>query len=141
MRRFLRGAKAAACIQHPNVVQVLNAGLEEGQCFLVQRYVAGQSLKEVIASSGRISEERLLDIVSDIASGLGAVHYSGIVHRDVKPANIIIGASGKAVLTDFGLSRPGGLGDVSGGSEIVGTPYYMSPEQRRREKGPFPCNN
>jgi len=116
LRRFLRGAKAAACIQHPNVVQILNAGRENGQCFLVHRYIPGQSLKEVMASSRRKTEGRLLDVIAEIASALEAIHYSGE-------------ASGRAVLADFGLSRAAGLGDISGGSEIVGTPYYMSPEQ------------
>ncbi len=129
VQRFVRGARAAAHIQHPNVVAVLNAGTEKGFYFLVQRYVEGQTLSARIQSQGRLSEEAVMGILRDIGAGLAAAHRIGIVHRDVKPSNIIIKPGGTAVLTDFGLARAAGKGDISSGSDIVGTPYYMSPEQ------------
>ncbi len=129
LERFLRGARAAARVLHPNVVPVLNAGREENFYFLVHRYAEGESLKDRLGCLGRLPEDAVISILRDIASGLGAAHRLGIVHRDVKPGNIIIKPNGTAVLTDFGLARAVGQGDISSGSDIVGTPYYMSPEQ------------
>ena len=129
LQRFIRGARAAARIQHPNVVPVLNAGREGDLYFLVQRYVEGQTLRDRVDAQGRLGEADVIRIVRDIASGLAAAHQIGIVHRDVKPGNIILAADDTAMLTDFGLARPIGVGEVSSKAEIVGTPYYMSPEQ------------
>lgn len=128
-RRFIRGARAAVRIQHPNVVPVLNAGEEDGCLFLVQRYVEGETLQARIERLGPQPEGAVREILRQIASGLGAAHRLDIVHRDVKPANIILSASGQALLTDFGLARGAGDREISSGSAIVGTPLYMSPEQ------------
>ncbi len=128
-RRFLRGARAAARIQHPNVVPVLNAG-EEGDCFfVVQRYVDGETLLARMERTGPLPEEAVRRLTREVAAGLGAAHRLDVVHRDVKPANIILAASGEAVLADFGLARSGADRDISSASAIVGTPLYMSPEQ------------
>ena len=128
-RRFIRGARAAAKLQHPNVVAVLNAGTERGFHFLVQRYVEGATLKSRIEAETRLDEPSAVRILRDVAAGLSAVHALGIIHRDVKPANIILALSGAAMLTDFGLARPARRGDVSSESGLVGTPYYMAPEE------------
>jgi len=127
--RFERGVRAAAKVQHPNVVQVLHAGHEGKLHFLVQRYVAGETLKARIDSQGRLAQGAVLRVLREIAAGLGAVHRLQLVHRDVKPGNIIITPPGAAMLTDFGFARATGLGDISSRSEMIGTPYYMSPEQ------------
>ena len=129
LRRAIRGAKAAARIQHPNVAEVLNAGEEKGFYFVVERYCEGDTLRTLIETQGRLREPAVSRLLQDMASGLGAVHGLDIVHRDVKPANIIIKPSGMAVLTDFGLARGIRGGDISSGSSLIGTPYYMSPEQ------------
>lgn len=128
-QRFLRGARAAALIQHPNVVEVLNAGREAGYYYLVQRYVEARTLRQVIDAEGALEEARVVRLIRDLASGLAAVHQVGIVHRDVKPQNVLCTADGRAMLTDFGLARPMATADISGDSSIVGTPLYMSPEQ------------
>jgi len=128
-RRFIREARAAAKLQHPNVVGVLNAGAERGVHFLVQRYIEGATLKSRIEAETRLDEPSVVRILRDIATGLSAVHALGIIHRDVKPANIILTSSGAAILTDFGLARTGGRGEVSSESGLVGTPYYMAPEE------------
>gem|GEM_PF-2085792 len=128
-QRFIRGARAAAQIQHPGVVQILNAGEEQGRLFLVQRYVEGENLRTRIERMGRLPEREALDILSQIAAGLGAAHRLGLVHRDVKPANILLDAAGRAMLTDFGLARAIGAPDISSVSAIIGTPLYISPEQ------------
>ena len=129
VERFLRGARAAARVQHPNVVPILNAGEEGGFCFLVQRYIEGEALKAKIESQGRMDEEVVIRVLREIASGLGAVHRLGTVHRDVKPGNIIITSTGRSILTDFGLARLIGRGEVSSTDYLIGTPYYMAPEQ------------
>ena len=128
VERFMRGARAAARVQHPNVVPVLNAGEEDGFCFLVQQYVEGETLKAKIEAQGRLDEESTIRMLREIASGLGVVHRFGTVHRDVKPGNIMITPAGTAVLTDFGLARPIGRSESSS-TYLTGTPYYMSPEQ------------
>lgn len=127
-RRFIRGARAAARIDHPGVVPVLNAGEEGGCCFLVQRYVEGETLQARIDRLGPLPEKDVRAIVRQVAAGLGAAHRLGIVHRDVKPANVILSTGGQSLLTDFGLARIGEA-DISSGSAVVGTPLYMSPEQ------------
>ena len=127
--RFIRGARAAAGIQHPNLVPVLNAGREGDFYFLVQRYIEGASLQHRIDSGGSLSEADALGLLHDVASALAMVHRNGLIHRDVKPGNIIMTPEGRAMLTDFGLARPAGLSNLSGASNIIGTPFYMAPEQ------------
>jgi len=129
LERFLRGARVAARVQHPHVAPVLNAGRGRGFCFLVQRYVEGETLRRRMEAQGRLSERSVRAILRDIASALAAAHHLGVIHRDVKPSNIILTPAGRAVLTDFGLARAAGPGDISSASDVVGTPYYMSPEQ------------
>ena len=129
LRRFGREARAAARIEHPNVVAVLNAGTEEGRCFLVQRFIEGATLKSRIEAECRLDEPSVARILRDVASGLSAAHALGVIHRDVKPGNIILAASGLAMLTDFGLARMIGGGEISTESGLVGTPYYMAPEE------------
>ena len=127
--RFERGGRAAAKVQHPNVVPVLHAGREGDVCFLVQRFIEGRTLKAVIEAAGRLPVPDVVRLLRGIASGLGAVHRQELVHRDVKPGNIILTPSGTAMLADFGFARRFGYGDISSRSAVLGTPFYMSPEQ------------
>ena len=129
LRRFIRGARAAAKVEHPNLAGLLTAGREGEFYFLVQRYIEGQTLKSRIEAATRLDEASVVRLLRQVAAGLSAVHALGIVHRDVKPANIILATSGEAVLTDFGLARAAGWSDISSQSGMVGTPFYMSPEQ------------
>lgn len=129
LERFIRGARVAAHIDHPNIAAVLNAGREGDFYYTIRRYVEGKPLSEIIRESAPLNEERTLEIVRQIARGLSAAHSAGVIHRDVKPANIIIADSGEAKLIDFGLARTLGKDDISSTGEIVGTPFYMSPEQ------------
>lgn len=129
MERFLRGARAAARIDHPNVAAVLHAGEENGYCYLITRYAEGESLGDILMAQGRLEIAAALRVLADAASGLAAAHRLGIVHRDVKPSNIIVADSGMAKLTDFGLARAAGDASVTAQSAIVGTPHYMAPEQ------------
>jgi CheY-like chemotaxis protein/tRNA A-37 threonylcarbamoyl transferase component Bud32 len=129
LRRFIRGARAAAKVEHPNLAGLLNAGQEGEFYFLVQRYIEGETLKSRIERTNRLDEASVVRMLRQIAAGLSAVHAIGILHRDVKPANIILAVSGEAVLTDFGLARAAEWSDISSQSGMVGTPLYMSPEQ------------
>jgi serine/threonine-protein kinase len=108
---------------------VLNAGREGGFYFLIRRFVDGDSLDTLISRRGRLPELEALNIITQVAEGLAAAHACGVIHRDVKPGNIIVAPDGRAKLIDFGLARPLGPGDVSSSGEVIGTPYYMAPEQ------------
>lgn len=129
LERFLRGARAAARIQHPNIVPVVHAGQEGDFCYLIHSCVEGDSLQALIDREGMLSHEAVKRLLMDVSSGLSAAHNLGVIHRDVKPGNIVMTLSGKAMLTDFGLARLSGDNDISTNSELIGTAYYMSPEQ------------
>jgi eukaryotic-like serine/threonine-protein kinase len=132
--RFEREARAEARIVHPNVVSVHDVGeAEDGRPYIVMDYVEGRSLQATIAEDGPLSSERVAIVGMGIARALAAAHALGIVHRDVKPANVIIDAQGIPHLMDFGLARelfdadPG----VTSPGVLVGTAYYVAPEQAR----------
>jgi hypothetical protein len=132
--RFLREARAAARLEHPNVVQVLDAGSQDGIHFIVMQLVDGTDLQKLLKKKGRFPVADALAIAKRVALALGAAHTLGIVHRDVKPANIMLAKGGRVMVTDFGLAR-----EVTGGASItspqeaIGTPQYIAPEQARGE--------
>ena len=128
--RFLREAQAAAALEHPNICAVHEIEEAEGMTFIVMAYVEGKSLGEIIAS-GPLSVEDSVRIAAQIAEGLREAHAHGIVHRDIKPGNIMINGNNSARITDFGLARLAGAESVTRTRETVGTMYYMSPEQAR----------
>ena len=133
--RFEREAKAAAALNHPNIVTIHGIGEHEGQVFIAMEYVEGRTLKELISDSvGAIHESPLpftqvLDIAGQIAQGLAAAHARGIVHRDIKPQNIVVGPDGRAKILDFGLAKLKGASPLTKESSAYGTVHYMSPEQ------------
>jgi predicted Ser/Thr protein kinase len=133
--RFFREAGAAGQIDHPNVVRVIDVGKFEDRYYLVMEYVHGETLDAVLEKERKLPLERATKIIREIASGLAAAHRSGIVHRDVKPGNILISPDGKPHLTDFGLARHAetrrGL-TIEG--TFLGTPEYSSPEQVEGKK-------
>jgi hypothetical protein len=133
--RFFREAGAAGQIDHPNVIRVIDVGKFEDRYYLVMEYVAGDTLDRVIDTERRLSLDRATKFVREIASGLAAAHRAGIIHRDVKPGNIIVSPDGKPHLTDFGLARhtetKKGL-TIEG--TFLGTPEYASPEQVEGKK-------
>ena len=128
--RFQLEARAAAKIEHPNVVQVLNVALENGHHFIIQAFVEGESVEQILRRRKRLDAPFSTRIVRSVAAGLGALHLEGIIHRDVKPANILVGRDGGVKLTDFGLARVVAQekGFTLPGS-FMGTPEYISPEQ------------
>jgi len=138
--RFKREALMASKLSHPNTVQVFDFGEADGLAYLAMEYVRGRDLGSVISDTGQLASERTARIVLQVCSSLTEAHQMGIVHRDLKPENIMIvqGQSGEDVakVLDFGLAKlreSSDLSDVTSSGLIVGTPYYMSPEQIRGE--------
>ena len=131
--RFLREPRLAAALDHPHVVPIYEAGEYEGQLFLAMRYVEGSDLGTAIEREGRVAPEQALAVLAQVADALDAAHRRGLVHRDVKPGNVLLDEEGHAYLTDFGISK-----QVSGAStdtgRAVGTLDYLAPEQIRGDK-------
>ena len=128
-QRFLRESQLAASLDHPNIVPVYDAGEEDGLLYIAMACVDGSDLKSLLAVEGRLPLRRALRIVGQIGSALDAAHARGLVHRDVKPANILVGDGDRAYLSDFGVVKElAGNGSTRTGS-FVGTIEYCAPEQ------------
>jgi eukaryotic-like serine/threonine-protein kinase len=131
--RFLREARSAAALRHPGIVAVYDAGQADGIWYLVSELVAGQTLAERM-KAGRPSFRLAAQWVVDLADALAHAHHHGVIHRDVKPSNILIDAEGRPRLTDFGLARCEVADDTATEEgQVLGTPAYMAPEQARGE--------
>src|SRR3954467_7303401 len=137
-RRFLAEARTIARLRHPNIVTIHAAGSAQGLLYYVMDEIAGESLRDRLTRDGRVGVEEATRIISDLAAALDAAGRAGVVHRGVKPENVLRGgASGRALLADFGIARavaadPGG--SSTGRGVAVGTPVYMSPEQAAGEE-------
>jgi len=132
--RFLREAKLAARIVHPGVVTVYDAGEEQGQLYLVMELVEGESLAARLRRGDFPTPAQALELAAQVAEALGAAHGVGIVHRDVKPANVLITRDGRAKVSDFGVAKAVGEATaLTRTGTTVGSPAYMSPEQVRGE--------
>gem|GEM_PF-383361 len=129
LARFEREARAAAAVTHPNVVRVYDAGVDKDRRFLVMEWVDGIDLKQFIRQRGRLPLEEAARIMSDLLQGLAAIHQAGIVHRDVKPQNVLIDRAGRAKLTDFGIARVVRDPGATETGTILGSAAYMAPEQ------------
>jgi serine/threonine-protein kinase len=134
VERFQREARAARSLDHPNICQVLDIGAEADTFFIVMEYLKGRSLREEIDSSGAIPLERSAAIMFQVCDALAYAHDKGIVHRDIKPDNIMALQSGQAKLMDFGLAAIVYESGVTQTGTMMGTFAYMSPEQARGEK-------
>jgi len=135
-QRFIRESRSGASVDHPNVIPVFEAGEADGVLFIAMRYVAGRDVRALIAREGPLRPSRVVSIVTQIASALDAAHAHGLVHRDVKPANMLLGsvATGSApdhvYLSDFGLSKVSvSAVSLTGTGQFLGTIDYMAPEQ------------
>ncbi len=133
VRRLLREARAAAALDHPHVVRVLHAAFTAAFPFLLLEWVDGVDLRQAVLDRGPLPPALALEVALGVARGLAAVHAAGLVHRDVKPSNILIPETGGARLTDFGLARAaaGESLALTRTGDIVGSPHYMAPEQWR----------
>jgi serine/threonine protein kinase len=134
-RRLRREGQAAASIVHENVVPVLDLGVAEGIGYVEMEFVRGESLRERVRREGALAPAEAVRLCGQMLAGLGAVHSRGIVHRDVKPANVLLDEQGRARLTDFGISRfLEETTSLSTGDRLVGSPHFMAPEQWRGEQ-------
>jgi serine/threonine-protein kinase len=130
VQRFRREAQAAANLNHPNIVAVFDWGEEDGTYFIVMEYVEGRSLREAIQADGPLYPNLAADLAGDIAGALGFAHRGGVVHRDVKPGNILLTPQGQVKVTDFGIARAAGASEgLTQTGSVMGTATYFSPEQ------------
>src|ERR671938_773886 len=129
VERFPPEARAVASLSHPNIVTILDRGEDEGSQFIVFELVEGRTLKEVLDAQGRLPVARALEIAIQVARGLGFAHEHGLVHRDVKPQNVILNGDGRAKVTDFGIARSLEVQGVTQSGAVLGTSNYIAPEQ------------
>ncbi len=130
--RFEREQKMAAALDHPGVVPVHWAGEAQGRLFIVMKFVEGETLRERLAQGGRLEPEDAVEVLEQVASALGAAHERALVHRDIKPGNVLLeGKTGRVYLTDFGLAKPVDDDITDPGDKIMGTVRYMAPERHR----------
>src|ERR1700712_892720 len=129
LERFRREARAVAQLSHPHIVGVIDAGEDEGRPYIVFEYVEGETLKERIRRLGRLPVDEAIAYAIEISRALGAAHARHIVHRDVKPQNVLIDEEGSAKVTDFGIARSLDESGITAEGRVLGTTDYVSPEQ------------
>jgi eukaryotic-like serine/threonine-protein kinase len=129
IERFRREAQHAAALNHPQIVSVYDTGSDDGTHYIVMEYVDGKTLREIVREEGPLLPERVAEIGADVCAGLAYAHEHGIVHRDVKPANIMVTASGAVKVADFGIARAVSSDTVTQTAMVLGTAQYFSPEQ------------
>jgi serine/threonine-protein kinase len=140
--RFRREALAAARLVHPNVVQVFDFGLDEetGRQFIVMEHVDGQSCAEILRDEGALPPEEAVNILTQACRGLDYAHRNGVVHRDVKPGNLLRSTEGVVKLADFGIAKAAEDSEITKAGSVLGTAAYLSPEQARGEKAGPPAD-
>ncbi|MBI2536244.1 MAG: protein kinase [Gemmatimonadetes bacterium] len=134
VERFQREARTAARLEHACIIPIYRVGRSGRVIYFVMKFLRGSSLSEVIAEKGAMPVPELKRMLKETAGALGYAHKNGIVHRDIKPDNIMFDESGHAVVTDFGIAKAGTGTRLTGTGMAIGTPHYMSPEQARAQK-------
>src|SRR6188508_229710 len=129
LERFRREARSVAQLSHPHIVGVIDAGEDDGRPYIVFEYVEGETLKERIRRMGSLPIDEAVAYAIEIARALGAAHARGIVHRDIKPQNVLIDEEGSAKVTDFGIARSMDDSGLTAEGRVLGTTDYVSPEQ------------
>ena len=129
--KFRAEAQAAAVLSHPNIVNVYDVGEDEGLHYIVMELVEGITLKKFIERKGKLELKEAVGIAIQIAQGMEAAHANHIIHRDIKPQNIIISKEGKVKVTDFGIAKAATSNTIAAG-QAVGSVHYISPEQMKR---------
>jgi serine/threonine protein kinase len=129
VERFKREARSVAQLQHPNIVTVIDRGEEGGRQYIVFEYVDGENLKELVVRKGRLDVREALEVALEVARGLAFAHQHGIVHRDVKPQNVLLNGDGHAKVTDFGIARTIEVDGMTQTGTVLGTSNYIAPEQ------------
>ena len=132
LKKFKREAEAVASLSHPNIVNVYDVGEDGKVHYIVMEYIDGQNLKDIIKNEGTLDEYTALDITKQIAMALSAAHKKGIVHRDIKPHNILISNEGRIVkVADFGIAKAVSNSTMTNIGSIIGSVHYFSPEQAK----------
>ena len=134
VERFRREATAAANLNHPNIVGVYDWGEADGTYFIVMEYVDGRTLSDILRAEGPLHPDRVADVGADVAAALGFAHRNGVVHRDVKPGNVLVTAAGQVKVADFGIARAitaNADENLTQVGTVMGTATYFSPEQAR----------
>ncbi len=134
LERFKREIQLSSTVTHKNVLRVYDLGESEGVKYLTMQFVDGEDLAGLIKREGALPLPRLLDIFQQVCRGLGAAHEKGVLHRDLKPQNIMLDKSGTVYLTDFGLAKSLAQGSMTETGAMLGTPFYMAPEQVKGEE-------
>jgi len=134
VERFRREARAAAQLTHPGIVTVIDRGEQDGRQFIVFEHVSGETLKDVVLREGRLPIRRAVELALEIARALEFAHERGLVHRDVKPQNVLLNGDGRAKVTDFGIAREVDVEQsMTQTGTVLGTSHYLAPEQARGE--------
>ena len=134
VERFRREARSVAALSHPNIVSVYDQGRsEDGTYYIAMEHVCGGTLKERIVAEGPLDDREAADVAIHISEALGAAHEGGVIHRDIKPHNILLTDSGEVKVVDFGIARAVSQASMTGTSFILGTAHYLSPEQAKGE--------
>ena len=129
VRRFQREALNASSLSHPNIVEVYDVGDDNGQYFIVMEYIDGKNLKDLLKKRGKLTVSEVVDIMSQIADGLSVAHDSYIIHRDIKPQNIMILENGLVKITDFGIAMAMNATQLTQTNSVMGSVHYLPPEQ------------
>ena len=131
--RFVREARMAARLSHPNVVQVFDAGEEDDRPYIVMEYVPGRTLADEVREHGKLDPARVVDLALQICGGLELAHSAGLVHRDVKPQNLLVREDGVVKIADFGIARAAEATNLTQIGSVLGTAAYLAPEQAAGE--------
>ena len=129
VRRFRREAQNASLLSHPNIVQIYDVGEDDGNFYIVMEYIKGQTLKQLIKKRGKLTPAETVDIISQLTDGLAHAHDSYIIHRDIKPQNIMILEDGMVKITDFGIAMAINASDLTQTNSVMGSVHYLPPEQ------------
>jgi serine/threonine protein kinase len=132
--RFLREARMAAGLSHPNLVAVYDVGEDDGLPYIVMEYVEGETLAELMARTGPMQPDRAVDLLLQICAGLEHAHAAGLVHRDIKPQNLLVRRDGVAKIADFGIARTLQATQLTQAGTVLGTAAYLAPEQAAGER-------
>ena len=129
VERFKREARLVAQLQHPNIVTVIDRGEEDDRQYIVFEYIEGENLKELVVRRGHLEVREALEIALEVARGLAFAHDNGLIHRDVKPQNVLLNGDGRAKVTDFGIARTLDVDGMTQTGTVLGTSNYIAPEQ------------
>jgi len=127
--RFEKEAKRAAMLQHENIVSIIDYGCDDGEYYIAMEYIDGTNLAEIIRKQRKMPLEVALHICHQVAEGLKYAHGMGLIHRDIKPGNIMLSYDGRVMITDFGIAKASGDSTITSAGQVIGSPSYMSPEQ------------